>query len=91
MRADATGARRRSHESEVDSASAAYLAFALSHALYHLANPADALSASEDVVNVVSLWVAVAVAGTVLWRAIAGAEPGDPNARAVEPDGHIGA
>lgn len=47
-------------------AMAGYMAFALPHALFHLANPADALSASEDVTNVLTLWIAVAAAGWVL-------------------------
>jgi hypothetical protein len=39
-----------------------FLAFALPHAVFHLAHPADALSDNEDLVNTVTLWVAVAIA-----------------------------
>ena len=48
-----------------------YLAFALPHAVFHLAHPADALSGSEDVMNSVTLVVAAVVAGViavVAWR-----------------------
>ncbi|MEL7210814.1 MAG: hypothetical protein AAGK32_21680 [Actinomycetota bacterium] len=47
----------------------AYLAFALPHALYHLANPADALTTGEDALNAFTLWVAVLAAGLVLLQA----------------------
>jgi hypothetical protein len=49
----------------------AFLAFALPHAMFHLAHPADALSGAEDAVNTVTLWLAVAVAGAIVavaWR-----------------------
>ena len=47
-------------------AMAAYLAFALPHAVFHLANPADALTTSEDVVNSLSLTIAVVLAFAVM-------------------------
>ena len=47
-------------------AMAAFLAFAVPHAMFHLAHPADALSDREDVVNTVTLWVAVAIAAAVM-------------------------
>jgi hypothetical protein len=43
-----------------------YLAFALPHALFHLANPADALTGSEDVVNSITLLIAVVAASATL-------------------------
>lgn len=48
----------------------AYLAFSVPHALYHMVNPADALSTAEDAVNVISLWVGVALAAVLLWGAL---------------------
>lgn len=51
-----------------------YLAFAGPHAFFHLANPAEAMSAAEDAVNAATLWAAVLVAGFVLWRARAGTD-----------------
>ena len=54
-----------------------YLAFALPHALYHLASPADALSASEDATNTLSLWVAVAVSAWLLVDALRSTEPSE--------------
>jgi hypothetical protein len=51
-------------------AMAAFLAFALPHAVFHLAHPADALSGVEDLVNTVTLWAAVAVAVAILVVAI---------------------
>jgi hypothetical protein len=51
-------------------AMAVYLAFAFPHAAFHLANPADALSTSEDTVNVVSLLFAVAIALAVMIESI---------------------
>ncbi|MGH1493747.1 MAG: hypothetical protein ACRBK7_30855 [Acidimicrobiales bacterium] len=47
-----------------------YLAFALPHAAYHLANPAEALSAGEDMTNVISLWLAVVAAGAALFAGL---------------------
>ena len=44
----------------------AFLAFALPHAMFHLAHPADALSDNEDLVNTVTLWVAVAIAVAIM-------------------------
>lgn len=52
-----------------------YLAFSLPHALYHLASPADALSASEDATNTLSLWVGVAVSTWLLVDAVRSDEP----------------
>jgi len=43
-----------------------YLAFSLPHAAFHLRHPGDGMSAAEDAVNVVSLWLAVLLAGAVL-------------------------
>jgi len=54
---------------------AAYLAFALPHAVFHLANPADALATSEDVVNVGSLAIAVAIALVVMIESIRRGSP----------------
>ena len=48
----------------------AFLAFALPHAMFHLAHPADALSDSEDLVNTVTLWVAVAIAVAIMLVAL---------------------
>ncbi len=48
----------------------AFLAFALPHAVFHLAHPADALSVNEDLVNTVTLWVAVAIAVAVMLVAL---------------------
>lgn len=45
------------------------LAFAAPHALYHWANPADALTGSEDVVNSLTLLVAVVGPAVVLYVA----------------------
>jgi hypothetical protein len=53
----------------------AFLAFALPHAIFHLAHPADALSSSEDVVNTVSLWVAVAIAVAIMLVALRRDQP----------------
>lgn len=53
-------------------AMAGYLAFAGPHALFHLAHPSDLLTTGEDVVNTLTLLVAVVAAGLVLvlaWRA----------------------
>jgi hypothetical protein len=47
-----------------------FLAFALPHAVYHAANPADAMSGREDVVNAVTLWVAVAIAVSIFLAAL---------------------
>jgi hypothetical protein len=44
----------------------ALLAFAFPHAVFHLAHPADALTGTEDLLNTVTLWVAVAIAVTIL-------------------------
>jgi hypothetical protein len=50
-------------------ASIGFLAFALPHFLYHLFNPADALTASEDASSTISLALAVVGAGIVLlWQ-----------------------
>jgi hypothetical protein len=46
-------------------AMATFLAFALPHALFHLAHPADALSGVENVINTLTLWSAVAIAVAV--------------------------
>jgi hypothetical protein len=46
----------------------AYLAFALPHLAFHVANPAPGLSATEDIVNGVALAAGVALAGLLLWR-----------------------
>lgn len=48
----------------------AFLAFALPHAVFHLAHPADALSDNENLVNTVTLWVAVAIAVAVMLSAL---------------------
>lgn len=48
-----------------------HLAFALPHALFHLANPSDLMTTGEDVTNSVTLFVSVIAAGAVLfvsWR-----------------------
>ena len=47
-------------------AMAAFLAFALPHALFHLTHPADALSDTEDVVNTATLWLSVAIAVAIM-------------------------
>ena len=49
---------------------AAYLAFALPHAVFHLANPAEAMTTLEDAVNVITLAVAVLLASAVLIESI---------------------
>ena len=51
-------------------AMAAFLAFALPHALFHLTHPASALSGAEDVANTVTLWLAVAIAGAIIVAAL---------------------
>ena len=51
-------------------AMAAFLAFALPHALFHLTHPADALSGTEDVVNAATLWFAVAIAVAIMVAAL---------------------
>lgn len=61
-------ATRPTQTAVVVTAMIGYLTFATPHALFHLANPADAMSASEDAVNVITLWLAVVAAGLVLWR-----------------------
>ncbi len=43
-----------------------YLAFAAPHALFHLVNPADAMTASEDAMNAISLIFAVVLAVILL-------------------------
>lgn len=53
----------------------AFLAFALPHAMFHLAHPADALSDNEDLINTVSLWVAVAIAVAILLVALRSDHP----------------
>ena len=52
-----------------------FLAFALPHAMFHLANPADALSDNEDLVNTVALWVEVAIAVAVMVVALRSDRP----------------
>ena len=54
---------------------AAYLAFALPHAVFHLANPSDALTTSEDAVNVMSLTIAVVIALAVMLESIRRGSP----------------
>ena len=49
---------------------AAFLAFALPHALFHLTHPADALSGTEDVVNTATLWLSVAIAVAIMVAAL---------------------
>ena len=51
-------------------AMAAFLAFALPHALFHLTHPADALSGTEDVVNTATLWLSVAIAVAIMVAAL---------------------
>jgi hypothetical protein len=51
-------------------AMAVFLAFALPHAVYHLAHPADALSSREDALNSVSLWAEVAISIAVMITAL---------------------
>jgi hypothetical protein len=51
-------------------AMAAFLAFALPHAIFHLAHPADALNGREDAVNSVSLWGEVAISLAVMITAL---------------------
>jgi hypothetical protein len=53
----------------------AFLAFALPHAMFHLAHPADSLSDDEDLVNTVTLWVAVAIAGAITLVALRSDRP----------------
>jgi hypothetical protein len=53
----------------------AFLAFALPHAVFHLAHPADALSDNEDLVNTVTLWVAVAIAVAIMLVALRNDHP----------------
>ena len=48
----------------------AFLAFAVPHAVFHLTHPADALSGGEDIVNTVTLWLAVAIAVAVMLVAV---------------------
>lgn len=71
-------ATRPTQPAVVITAMIGYLAFAAPHALFHLANPAEALSTSEDAVNVITLWLAVVAAGVVLWRAVTTAPGPDP-------------
>jgi len=68
-------------------AAVGFLAFALPHALWHLANPAAAMADRENLVNVLTLMAAVIGAAVVLawhWRsatvspASTGSSPGDP-------------
>lgn len=47
-----------------------FLAFSGPHAVFHLAHPAEALSASEDVVNTVTLWLSVAIAAAIMLVAV---------------------
>jgi hypothetical protein len=56
-------------------AMAAFLAFALPHAMFHLTHPADAMSGNEDIVNTVTLWVAVALALTIMLVALRSEHP----------------
>jgi hypothetical protein len=51
-------------------AMAAFLAFALPHAIFHLAHPADALNGREDALNSVSLWAEVAISVAVMITAL---------------------
>jgi hypothetical protein len=51
-------------------AMAAFLAFAVPHAIFHLAHPADALNGREDAVNSVSLWGEVAISVAVMITAL---------------------
>jgi hypothetical protein len=53
-------------------AMAVFLAFALPHAIFHLAHPADALNGREDAVNSLSLWGEVAIAVAVMLTALRG-------------------
>jgi hypothetical protein len=53
----------------------AFLAFALPHATFHLAHPADALSDNEDLVNTVTLWGAVAIAVALMLVALRSDHP----------------
>ena len=48
----------------------ALLAFALPQTMFHLAHPADALSDSEDLINMVTLSVAVAIAVAIMLVAL---------------------
>lgn len=53
----------------VVTAAVAYLGFSLPHVLWHVANPADPLTSSENAVNDLSLAAAVVGAGVVLlWQ-----------------------
>lgn len=45
----------------------AYVAFALPHVVYHLTNPADALSGFENVLNVVTLGSGLVLAAVFAW------------------------
>lgn len=49
-----------------NTAMAGLLAFSWPHAAYHLAHPAEAPTAPEDVVNTASLWMAMVLAAAVL-------------------------
>jgi hypothetical protein len=49
---------------------AVFLAFALPHAVFHLAHPADALNGREDAVNALSLWAEVVIALGVMVTAL---------------------
>jgi len=58
-------------------ASVAYLAFALPHAVYHVLNPSDSLSAGEDFQSTATLVLAVVGAAWVLmwqWRRVSTAQ-----------------
>jgi hypothetical protein len=46
-------------------AMAVFLAFALPHAIFHLAHPAEALNSREDALNAASLWAEVAVSAAI--------------------------
>ncbi len=66
----AAAALRWRRREVVVAAMAAYLAFALPHAAFHLAHLSEALDGVENAVNTGSLWAAVAVAGGVLAAAV---------------------
>jgi hypothetical protein len=46
-------------------AMAVFLAFALPHAIFHLAHPAEALNSREDALNAASLWAEAAVSAAI--------------------------
>ena len=50
---------------------AAYAAFTVPHVAYHAGHPADALSGTEDVLNVLSLGSGLILAAVFAWGTLA--------------------